>query len=228
MSFPEKKSGLGSVTQDNRLIEACYSMSLGEKRLVLLAASKVDPRRVPGLGGGFEFEISSCEWLERFPCSIPWRSLKKAANDLAGRQMFFHPKTGVIEPVFWVDFAECIASKSLVRLRFSRPVSLLFAGMPGEFTKISLIPVQRLGSFYAIRLYELLSQFRSTGYRRMLVEDFRYAMDCFDRYPCLKELKRRVLLPALAEINEKSDLRVTCTDIKQGRKITAFEFITKA
>ena len=36
-----------TVTQDNALISASYTMSLNEKRLLVLALSKIDPMRGP-------------------------------------------------------------------------------------------------------------------------------------------------------------------------------------
>ncbi len=52
-------------------------------------------------------------------------------------------------------------------------------------------------------------------------------MDCVNRYSEMRDLKKRVLTPALKELNEKSDIQVICTNIKRGRKIVGFEFLIK-
>ena len=77
---------------------------------------------------------------------------------------------------------------------------------------------------YSIRLYELCNQFRSTGFRLIAVDDFRFAMDCVKKYPKIAMLKQRVITPSVSEINEKSDINISVTEVKRGRKITHFEF----
>jgi plasmid replication initiation protein len=84
--------------------------------------------------------------------------------------------------------------------------------------------VSQLNSTHAVRLYELLSQFKSTGYRVMTIDDFRFAMDCVDTQKTTKKLKQQVLNPAVKQLNEKSDLFCIVADIKEGRTITGFQF----
>jgi plasmid replication initiation protein len=93
-----------------------------------------------------------------------------------------------------------------------------------QFTTIDLLAVSQLKSTHAVRLYELLSQFKSTGYRVMTLEDFRWAMDCVNTNKATKNLKQQVLNPAIKQINEKSDLFCIVADIKEGVRITGFKF----
>jgi len=227
MASIERHSERDSVTQDNQLIEAGYTLTLNEKRLLMLGASKIDPRQTPRKDEPLSFEVSVEEWTSRFPDDNPWRALKNAAKNMRGRFVTLHPKAGVVDELNWFDSVRYFENEGKVRIRFGWSVSLRLAGMIDQFTRIELTSIQQLRSFHSIRLYELVSQFRSTGYRRIDLDDFRIAMDCVNTYPEMKSLKRRVLLPALADINEKSDIQVICTDIKRGRKITGFEFIIK-
>ena len=77
------------------------------------------------------------------------------------------------------------------------------AGMLEQFTKIDLLSISKLKSIYSIRLYEIISQFGSTGYRVISLDDFRFSMDCLERYKENKELIKFVVKPALKEINQK-------------------------
>ena len=94
-----------------------------------------------------------------------------------------------------------------------------------QFTTIDLLAVSQLTSVHSVRLYELLSQFKSTGYRVISVDDFRFAMDVVNTNKGTKELKRRVLNPAIKQLNEKSDLFCTVSDVTEGRTITGFKFV---
>ena len=94
-----------------------------------------------------------------------------------------------------------------------------------QFTTIDLLAVSELTSIHAVRLYELLSQFKSTGYRVMTIEDFRFAMDVVNTNKGTKYLKNQVLNPAVKQLNEKSDLFCVVEDSKEGRTIIGFKFV---
>lgn len=227
MPVEKRNPERNSVTQDNQLIEASYTLTLNEKRLLLLGASKINPLDMPSKDEPLSFEVTAEEWASRFPDDNPWRALRNAAKNMRGRFVTLHPKVGVVDELNWFDSVRYIEAEGRVKIRFGWSVSLRLAGMISEFTRIELTAVQQLRSFHSIRIYELVSQFRSTGYRRISLADFRIAMDCVNTYPDMRELKRRVLMPALTDINEKSDVQVICTDVKKGRKIIGFEFRTK-
>ena len=49
-------------------------------------------------------------------------------------------------------------------------------------------------------------------------------MDCKNSYLETKRLKHSVLRLAMKELNEVSDLEITCEDVKVGRTIKGFKF----
>lgn len=217
-----------SVTQSNQLIEASYTLTLNEKRLLMLGLSTVDPRKSLQRDERVSFTVTVDQWAERFPDEKPWRAMKRATDNMMSRYVTLHPKTGRTKKISWFDSAEYIEGEGRVEIEMGRAVSMRLAGMFDEFTRIKLTAVQQLTSFHSIRLYELITQFRSTGYRRISLDDFRIAMDCVNTYSEMRDLKKRVLNTALKELNTKTDITVTCSDIKQGRRIIGFEFIIKA
>lgn len=226
MSLIDQDKNQVSVTQDNQLIEASYTLTLNEKRLLLLGMSQLDPTEFPKQSEPAQFEITADQWAKHFPDDTkPWRALKRATDELMTRTVTLHPKSGHTKKIAWFDSAEYIAQEGRVKVQFGWSINVRLQGMLEKFTKINLLAIGKLGSFHSIRLYELVSQFRSTGYRRISIENFRLAMNCLDLYPRIGDMKTRVLNPALKEINEKSDFSIECRDIKRGRKITGFEFI---
>ena len=220
----ELKKGL-TATQDNQLIEACYSMTLNEKRLLLLGIAKVNPNDFPDVNKPFRFEITAKEWAEQFDDSNPWQTLKRAGKKLMSRTVILHPKTGADEIILnWFDSIELFKRQGKMLIQFTRSVQTRLAGMLEQFTTIDLLSVAELSSVHSVRLYELIIQFKSTGYRKISLEDFRFSMDCVNRYPTTQKLKQKVLNPAIAQVNEKSDLWCKVKDVKDGRSIIGFEF----
>ena len=218
------------ATQDNQLIEACYSMTLNEKRLLLFGISKINPSTFPDVNKPFKFEISAKDWQEQFGGDNPWMMLKRASQKLMTRTLTLHSKvTGSdshdMHILNWFDEAKFYSKQGRIVVTFGRGVQVRLAGMLAQFTTIDLLAVSQLNSTHAVRLYELLSQFKSTGYRVITIDDFRFAMDVVNSNKGTKELKRAVLNPAIKQLNEKSDLFCIVQDIKDGRTITGFKFV---
>jgi plasmid replication initiation protein len=97
-----------------------------------------------------------------------------------------------------------------------------------EFTSYQLRQIGSLSSFYAVRLYELMSQFVKLKQRDCSLERFREMLDLGEKYPNVKDLRRWVIDPALSELNKNTDLAVSVEPQRKGRKIVGFSFtITK-
>ena len=97
-----------------------------------------------------------------------------------------------------------------------------------KFTYFSLIEFVSLKTMYSKRLFILLKQFRTTGYRRISVEAFREFMGADDKtYDDYAQLKRRVLLPAGNELVEKNYIKgLQIEEIKgnSGKKVEGLLF----
>ena len=97
-----------------------------------------------------------------------------------------------------------------------------------KFTYFSLMEFVSLKTMYSKRLFILLKQFRTTGYRRISVEAFREFMGAGDKtYDDYAQLKRRVLLPAVNELVGKNYIKgLQIEEIKgnRGKKVERLLF----
>lgn len=217
-----------SVTQDNALIEACYSMTLNEKRLLLLGLSKVDPTVFPDMRQQIRFKLTAENWLNAFSGSPqPYRDMKRAADGLLSRYLTLHPKVGHTKKINWFSSVEYIDQHASVEVEFTPAVKVRVQGLLENFTTIPILSVGKLKSIYGIRLYELLMQFKKTGFRQISIDDFRIAMDCVKRYAATKNLKQKVLATALSDLEKNNNMKVKVEDVKVGRTIVAFKFTYK-
>jgi plasmid replication initiation protein len=87
--------------------------------------------------------------------------------------------------------------------------------LKGQFTRYKLEHIGNMTSIYAIRLYKLLMQWKTTGVREVEIEDI---------YPDMHNLKKRVIDPANKDINIHSNYPVSWTQRKTGRRVTHFIF----
>lgn len=78
-------------------------------------------------------------------------------------------------------------------MRFGGDILPYLTGLQREFTRYALSDVAKMTSAYGIRLYELLVQWPE-GHREVALDDLRRWLQLEDRYPSIKDLKRRVLI----------------------------------
>jgi plasmid replication initiation protein len=213
------------ITTDNELIESSYRMTLNEKRLLMLGLAKVNPQVFPSKDEPIKFTVTAKEFEKAYSIANAYPELKEAAKNLRSRFVRLHDKTGMTEEINWIDSIRYYAKQGKVTVRLSWSIQVRLQGMLEQFTKIDLTKVSKLNSFYAIRLYELLKQFDSTGFRSISLKDFRFAMGIDDGvYSSTGELKRAVLKASLKELAAKSDLDISYVDVKDGRNIVGFKF----
>ena len=68
-----------------------------------------------------------------------------------------------------------------------------------------------------------MMQFKSTGYRKIKLDDLRNMLELNDKYPLTADLKRWVIDTAIDELNEKSPITIKYQLLKTGRKFTHLE-----
>ena len=216
------------VTQSNRLIESSHTLTLNEKRLILAAASLIDPRKPLPTDGYFTIRADSFAEVFGLDVSNAYEALDDAANRLFERDIRRYAKGKLIERMRWVFHVKYKEGQGCVELGFSPTVLQHLTMLNKEFTSYQLKQIGNLSSFYSIRLYELMSQFLKLGQRECTLIQLRQMFDLGEKYKDVKDMRRRVLDPALKDINSSTDLNVESKPIRQGRKIIGFFFtITK-
>lgn len=97
---------------------------------------------------------------------------------------------------------------------------------PNSWTMLSFRIKNRFTSEYPYRLYERCraNQFRGTT-DWWEINDFRKEMNVVDQYPMFQDLNKRVIKPAVDQINEHSDIFITPNYKTRGRSKTHIQFI---
>ena len=217
-----------TVTQDNVLISSSYAMSLNEKRLLVLALSKIDPMGKAWLDGG-TVKVTAKEWAEVFKLDAKssYKRLKQAADDLYNRSVRIWGDNHNGKQIRWLSAEEYQANDGYVEISFGREMVYYLSGMVDQFTSYQLLKVSGLKSIHSIRMYELAKQFSGTGWRYIELGDLRDMLNLKDSYSNWRDLKKRVIDRACTEVTAKSDLKLSYQPIKKGRSVHAIKLIVK-
>ncbi|EHH0751444.1 replication initiation protein [Vibrio vulnificus] len=114
-----------------------------------------------------------------------------------------------------------------VDIEFHPKVLPLLVLAKKEYTKYYFENIQRLKSTYSIKLYELCKQYQNTKqkYRDISVDDLKFYLDIPKKsYPRFSNFKQKILLVAIPEINEKTDLLIDFEEQKKGRSVVGIRF----
>jgi plasmid replication initiation protein len=99
---------------------------------------------------------------------------------------------------------------------------------PRMYAVLDLTVIKQLTSKHAISLYELAKDYVGAEIPSMDIETFRKLMGIEkDQYINFYDLKRRVIDPANAEINENTDIDLSYKTFNEGKKVTTIKFSVK-
>lgn len=219
------------VVKDNALMNASYNLDLVEQRLILLAI--VEARASgKGINANDPLSVHAESYINQFNVArqTAYQALKDACNDLFARQFTYQEinEKGNVENIRsrWVSEIRYVDSEATVKLIFAPAIIPLITRLEKRFTQYEMQQISELSTGYAIRLYELLISWRTTGKTPIIqLIDFRKKMGVLDNeYERMYDFKKYVLDPSINQVNKYTDITATYDQHKSGRVITGFSF----
>jgi plasmid replication initiation protein len=219
-----------SVTMSNLVVRAKHDLTLGEKRILMMCLSKVDSRHMED--SRFKIKLYAKDYAKMFEISnkTAYEQLKNVSTALYNRSIkhiIINRKNKEIVHLFrWVSGITYHDGEGFIELGFSPEITPYLVNLKSDFTSYKLQSATALRSVYSWRLLELLMQFKSTGLLRIPLNEFCHAMEVSDNYAnTYKELRRRVIEPAVKELNKHKHLAIEWKPMKQGyRLVSGLEF----
>jgi len=220
----------GLVVKDNALINASYNLEVTEQRLMLLAI--INARETgDGITADSKLQIHASDYMKHFNVDkkTAYEALKNAVDNLFNRQFSFREVrkgTDFIVKSRWVSRIAYATNEAILEITFAPDVVPLILRLEEHFTSYQLKQVTQLTSKYAIRLYEMLIAWREVGKTPQIeLSEFRHKIGVEDaEYKDMHNFKKRVLEPAIKQINEHTDITATYEQHKRGRLISGFSF----
>jgi len=215
------------VYKDNEVTEASYKLSLIEQRIILFCIAKVNPSDdKKNYEKQKEQTIYVDEFIKMFSDidkNSVYKQLKDAINKLYERSIIVK-KPRNIKTFRWISSKHYFENEAQAIIRFSDEVMPYLADLNHKFTKYQLHNISAFKRTYSIRLYELLTQYRTLKFRSLAVSDLRLALQLDDKFKLFAEFKRNVIDSSIKEINDKSDLKVEYELVKRGRSVVSINF----
>ena len=229
------KTNRDLVVKSNQLIQAVSNLSLVEIRLMQLAV--VDARET---GTGITTDTPLIIWANRYAKTFDvtleaaYWALKEASRTLFDRQFTLytidaHTQKEKRITSRWVSQVAYVDDAAKLEIILAPAVVSEITRLESQFTRYYLEQTAPLTSAYAVRLYELLIQWREVAKLPMFeLDHFRQQLGLSNNELFrMSDFKKRVLDLAVSQINEHTDITISYEQHKAGRVITGFTFSLK-
>jgi plasmid replication initiation protein len=220
------------VNLANAVARTAHGLSLPEKRFIAAALAKTDSTDTRGLMDEKmqTVRLTAMEYAETFEITLDaaYQQLQAGAEELQKPKLVVERpgRRGTVREVrSWVITGKYAKGEGTVEVRWHPDIVPFLFGLRKEFTTYKLKHAAAFRSIYSWRLFECLKSWQGAGRWSPTITEFQDATDATPTARAnFKELRLRVIEPAIKELREKNGLIVRWTPIKAGRKVTGLRF----
>ena len=123
--------------------------------------------------------------------------------------------------------AEYNKSDGYINIQFTDSIMPYLAQTNRRFVLFNLKEIANFGSLYTTRLYELIQEFKETGWMLKSITQLRESFAVGDRLKNYADFKKYTFAHACKEINDNYDIGLRFEELKEGRKVVAVKFFFK-
>lgn len=198
------------------------SLSLLEQKVLLYVISRIKPDDTELKEQIFDI-AEFCRVCGIQPGGENYPYLKDVIAKLKSRVMWLVAEDSETT-VSWIDKATIYKKSGKVKIRLDEDLKPYLLMLSKNYTAFPLHNIIKMKTKYGIMLYELLKSVANLGkYIEFSVDEIKEHLDCVN-YDNFANFKRRVLLPALADVNTYTELKVEVDYKKTGRVNTHLLF----
>ena len=219
------------VFKSNSLVSASYRLTIQEQRILLACISQVNPKNGDEITDKvmYTVRVSDIESLSGSNSKSLYKDIKEAVNTLFERRVTLTSwpngkgsrKARITR---WVQSIEYDDNEGNVQLRFSTDIAPYLTNLSEQYTKYFLSDIAKLNSAHAVRIFELIMQWKSVGELTISLESLKEMLNIDDEYKKINDFKKRVLEVSISQINKSTAYNIAITQKKTGRKVTHFIF----
>lgn len=205
------------IYKANEIVESSYSLTLTEQRVLLACFAQINPNDITTATKLIDLTVKDFAALFNADDVSAYEQLKKLALTLHRKELTFQGENGKVTTHWLAGVVEYRDNPCAVGVRLSPFLAPYLCELKAKFTSYRLGSVSGMTSIYGIRLYELLTQYRQFEKRKFELSELKEFLGIdADAYGDIRDFKKRVIAPAVDNVNDCSDLKIT--DVSYSRK----------
>ncbi len=212
------------VVKSNKLIEARYTLSLNEQKIILYAVSKLDTSK-----DKFNIlQLETRDFIELLNTSVfRYTEIRELVVGLMSKQVRIETdETDLVAN--WVSSIYYIKESGIIELEFSERLIPYLLHLKKRFTRYQLKNILYLKNKHSVRIYELMKQYQVIGHRTFTIKELKELLMLEDKYNQFRDFNKSVIKLTMDEINQLTDINITVEHVKKGRKVIAIKYIIQS
>lgn len=227
--------GKAWIVIQNKLVHAISSLSVNERRLILFL-SPIVRTTVDKDPAAKVFIVNANEFAKMFGLNNNsyYETVREAAKSLQSKSFVFwefhkNAKTELESSVSWIGKSTYIPQSSIIEVTLMDDIITMLSVFDrnNPYTRYQKNLIVNL-SANGLLLLELVASFEDKRNKEetYTVEYMREKFDCVDIYENIAEFKRKVLNPAVIELNKHTPYIVKCVSQANagGKTVTHYKF----
>ncbi len=221
LSKKQDKQYYSMVKKSNVAIrKARYSLSLQQQKVLCYLISELketdthETEKIFDIKAFYDFMEIGCKDYDK---------VRQALKALSDKSWWIKAEDGSDILVRFLNTVRTDKRTSKVRIKFHEDMMPFLQHLKTEYTQYKLWYTMTMRSEYSLRLYELLKSVAGKELWYFEIDELKRIFMC-ESYTRFNNFKQRVIDPAIAEINEKTDITVTYELFKDGRSYIGIEF----
>jgi len=178
-----------------------------------------------------EHILSAKEFSDVFNTDLSncYRFLHKACKKLMKTSIILEkPELSEVWEINVCSTAKYNSKQGTITIQFTDSIMPYLAQVRERFVLYNLKEISNFGSLYTTRLYELIQEFKETGWMIKSVEQLRETFAVGkNKFKLYGHFKKNTFAHACQEINDNYDIGLRFEELKEGRKVVAVKFFFK-
>lgn len=219
------------VTVSNEMIMARLDWNIMMHRILMVLISQIDSKS----DERFRTQRVAVRRI-RDLAQVTQKSIHEEAAEAASKLVrqpieFWSPDKKDYEgyPIF--SMCKYRSREGMIEARFNEDARPYLLQLREHFTQYRLRQAIPLSTPYAIRTYEISKMIERPGEvrsRKISLDRFRSMFRLEAKYERHCDMRRRVVKPSIDEVNEKTDVNVTCEDVREGQTPVALKWTVRS
>jgi plasmid replication initiation protein len=219
-----------NVTMANVIVRSAFNLNLSEMRLLSAALANTDATDARALTAEsfWTVKLSAIDYAKTFKVSLDtaYEQMAKALDRLL-RHLVVRPhptQKGATLKHQWISRGVYEQGRGTVTLTWHEDIRPFVLGLRKEFTTYRLSQAAAFRSVYAWYLWNTLKSWQGIGRWSPSLEEFAVCMSAESYLGNFKEMRRRVLEPAVKELRDKNNMEIVWEQVTEGRKTVGLRF----
>jgi len=217
----QNKQYFSIVKKSNALIQkARYTFSLQQQKILCFLITHLAENDTHETEKKFDIK-TFYDFME--VDSKNYERVRENLKALRDKSWFITSEDGTETSVSFLTKISTNKRNGTATVFFDRDILPYLQELKTKYTTYKLYYIMTMKSQYSIRLYELFKSVAGKTNWYFSVEELRKLFMCEKNYSLMADFKKRVIEPAIKEINEKTDITVDFTYVSEGRKILGID-----